>query len=267
MVVYGLLIFGSAIYAFPFYWMIITALKTEAEIYAYPPAYWPPELDWANFPEMWEVGPFGNWIRNSLIIAVAGTFGHVLSSLAVAFGFARFIFPGRGFLFIVLLATMMLPGHVTIIPRYIFFSKIGWLETLWPLIVPAFFATPFYVFLLRQFIMTLPIELDEAAKIDGASSFHILTRIVIPLSRPAIAVVAIFSFIGHWTDFFEPLLYLRQPDNLTLQVGLQWFNTLEAIRFDLLMAASMVSVVPIVVLFFFTQKQFIQGIQLTGIKA
>ena len=184
----------------------------------------------------------------------------------VAYGFARFKFPGSRVLFFLLLSSLMLPGHVTIIPRFLMFRDWQWLDTFWPLITPNFFAAAFSVFLIRQFLMTLPREIDEAAEIDGATSWDILWRLLVPLSKPVIATVAVFTFIDSWNEFFEPFIYLSSPDRLTLAVGIRWFRTQYETQFHLMMAISVVAVLPIIIAFLFTQKYFIRGIALTGLK-
>ena len=193
-------------------------------------------------------------------------FGTLLSSSIVAYGFARFRAPGLNVLFLLLLSTMMLPRQVTLIPVYLLFSRLGWVDTLKPLIVPAFFANAYDVFLLRQFFMTIPLEMDEAARIDGAGTFTIFFRILLPLSLPALAAVAIFHFMWAWNDFFDPLIYLQHAEKYTLALGLQFFNALHAQNTHLLMAASVVTVLPCVLLFFFAQRTFIQGIVISGVK-
>jgi ABC-type glycerol-3-phosphate transport system permease component len=189
-----------------------------------------------------------------------------MSSTLIAYGFARFSFPGSRMLFILLLSSLMLPGHVTIIPRFLMFRDWQWLDTFWPLITPNFFGAALSVFLIRQFLMTLPRELDEAAEIDGASSWDILWRLLVPLSKPAIATVAVFTFIDAWNEFFEPFIYLSSPARLTLAVGIRWFRTQYEMQFQLMMAISVMAVMPIIIVFLFTQKFFIRGIALTGLK-
>jgi len=192
--------------------------------------------------------------------------GQLLSASAVAYGFARLRFPGRDILFIVVLATMMLPGVVTLIPTYILFQKLGWLNTFLPLIVPAYFGAPFFIFLLRQFFRSIPMELSEAAKIDGASNLRILLQLILPLSRPALATLLIFSFTGNWNDFLGPLIYLNTQDKYTLTIGLQVFLQQNSTQFQYLMAISFLMSLPIIVVFFFAQQHFVRGIVMSGIK-
>jgi multiple sugar transport system permease protein len=262
-----LLVVGSLIYAFPFFWMISTSLKLPQNIYLDPPQWIPDPVAWSNYAQIFDIGPVWSWIRNSVLITTITVITRTTSSLIVAYGFARFAFPGNRVIFILLLSSLMLPGHVTIIPRFLMFRDWGWLDTYWPLLAPGIFSTAFDVFLIRQFLLTLPRELDEAAEIDGATSWDILWRLLVPLSKPAIATVAVFTFIDAWNDFFEPFIFLSTPDRLTLAVGIRWFRTQYDTQFHLMMAISVVAVLPIIVAFLFTPKYFIRGIALTGIKS
>lgn len=261
-----LLLVGSLIYAFPFFWMISTSLKVPENIYLDPPQWIPDPVAWNNYIEILDVGPVWTWVWNSTLITTVSIVARTISSIVVAYGFARFAFPGSRALFILLLSSLMLPGHVTIIPRFLMFRDWNWLDTFWPLIVPNFFAAAFPVFLIRQFLLTLPRELDEAAEIDGASSWGILWKLLVPLSKPAIATVVVFTFIDAWNEFFEPFIYLSSPAKLTLAVGIRWFRTQYETQFHLMMAISVVAVLPIIIAFLFTQKYFIRGIALTGLK-
>jgi multiple sugar transport system permease protein len=265
-VVLALLVVGSLLYAFPFFWMVSTSLKIPENIYLDPPQWIPNPVAWSNYIEIFDVGPVWAWIYNSTLITVVSVVARTLSSILVAYGFARFKFPGSRILFFLLLSSLMLPGHVTIIPRFLMFRDWQWLDTFWPLITPNFFGAAFSVFLIRQFLMTLPREIDEAAEIDGATSWDILWRLLVPLSKPVIATVAVFTFIDSWNEFFEPFIYLSSPDKLTLAVGIRWFRTQYETQFHLMMAISVVAVLPIIVAFLFTQKYFIRGIALTGLK-
>ncbi|MCE7987573.1 MAG: carbohydrate ABC transporter permease [Caldilinea sp. CFX5] len=265
-VVFGLLVVGSLIYAFPFFWMISTSLKIPENIYLDPPQWIPDPVAWENYVRIFDIGPVWSWIWNSTLITALTVILRTISSVVVAYGFARFAFPGSRALFILLLSSLMLPGHVTIIPRFLMFRDWQWLDTYWPLIAPNLFSTAFSVFLIRQFLMTLPRELDEAAEIDGATTWDILWRLLVPLSKPAIATVAVFTFIDAWNDFFEPFIFLSTPTRLTLAVGIRWFRTQYETQFHLMMAISVVAVLPIIVAFLFTQKYFIRGIALTGLK-
>ena len=264
---YTVLWLGAFLYAIPFMWMVRTSFMRLDKLFEDPPQIWPDPWIWQNYIDMWETGPFANWIVNSMILVALGMLGQTVISIFVAFGFARTQFPGRNQLFILILATMMLPGHVTIVPKFIMFRQLGLLDSLWPVALPDLFGQAFYIFILRQFFLTLPVELDEAAEIDGANLIQVLFRVVIPLSKPAIATVAVFNFINKWNEFFEPFVFIQTPEKLTLAVGIRWFRTQYGTEFQMLMAASIVSVAPIIIVFFFAQKQFVRGIALTGIKS
>ena len=263
---YAILIVTSLAYTFPLFYMLRTSLTAEHELYAWPPVIIPIPPVWDNYVQMWTNGPTMSWVKNSLIVTGVSVIAETATSVAVAFGFARTKMAGRDKLFIGVLATMMLPGAVTLVPKWLIFFRLGWIDTLWPLIVPRFFATPFYIFILRQFFLSLPKELDDAAEIDGASLLQILRTIIIPLSVPAIATVAVFSFMNRWNDFLEPLIYLLHTENLTLAVGMRWFTGQWGTEFHLLMAGAVIMVGPMIVVFFVAQKQFVRGIALTGIK-
>jgi multiple sugar transport system permease protein len=221
---------------------------------------------WENFYLAMTKVPFARYLLNTLTIVLFGTIGTVISCILVAYGFARFRAPGLTILFLILLSTVMLPPQVTLIPTFILFKKMGWYDTLLPLIVPAFFANAWDVFLLRQFFMTLPTELDDAARIDGAGPFGILWHVIIPQSYPVIATVTIFSILYAWNDFYAPLIYLQSQDHWTIALGLQSFNAIYTKQANLLMAASLLMIIPPILMFFFAQKLFIQGVVISGIK-
>jgi multiple sugar transport system permease protein len=224
------------------------------------------KLHWENFITAVTKVPFDHYILNTMVVVVLGTLGTVVSCTLVAYGFARFRNKAFPILFLLLLSTIMLPPQVTLIPTFIVFKKIGWYDTLLPLIVPAFFANAWDVFLLRQFFMTLPTELDDAARIDGCGPFGILWHIIIPQSYPVLATVTIFSVIYAWNDFYAPLIYLQSQEHWTLALGLQSFNAVYTNQAHLLMAASTLMVIPPILMFFFAQKLFIQGVVISGIK-
>jgi ABC-type glycerol-3-phosphate transport system permease component len=264
--IYALVILGAVLYSVPFIWMISTSLTDPGQAIQLPPQFLPHPIVWQNYIRAWTILPFGDFTRNSIVYAGASLVGELISCSLVAFGFARIRFHGRDFWFAALLSTMMLPSQVTLIPQFILFKNLGWLDTLLPLIVPTYFGQAFYIFLLRQFLLTLPSELDDAARIDGANPIQIYRLIILPLIKPALATVAIFSFVYHWNDFFGPLIYLTTPENMTIAVGLQLFRDQSGTDYALLMASSVAAVCPIIVLFFIAQKTFIQGIALTGMK-
>ena len=265
--IYATLVAGGFAYIVPFLWMLRTSFMRTDKLFIDPPQLWPDPIVWENYVDMWETGPFGNWLLNSFYLVMLGMVGLTLVSIVVAFGFSRLYFPGRDQLFILVLVTMMLPGHVTIIPKFVMFKELSLLDTIWPIAIPNMFGSPFFIFILRQFFLTLPVELDESARVDGANRVQVLFRVIVPLSKPAIATVVVFNFINIWNDFFEPFVFITTPDRLPLAVGLRWFRSQYGTLFQMLMAASMVSVVPIVIVFFFAQKHFVRGIALTGIKA
>ncbi|MBW7453028.1 carbohydrate ABC transporter permease [Paenibacillus sepulcri] len=253
-------------FLFPFIWMLSTALKPEAQIFKWPPEWIPEPFIWSNFPEALTFVPFGSYVKNTLIICFWCVVGTCLSSALVAYGFSRIQWPGRNLLFIIMLSTMMLPYQVTMIPLFVLFKQIGWVGTFNPLIIPSFFGGAFFIFLLRQFFLTIPHELTEAAKIDGCSEFRIFWQVILPLARPALATVALFTFMNTWNDFLGPLIYLNDDSMYTVSLGLQQFIGQYGTRWGMLMAASTVAALPIIILFFFAQKTFIQGVSTTGIK-
>lgn len=266
--VYFMLIGGSALYGFPFAWMVRSSAMSIDQFYEDPPPFFPVPPNWTSYTEVWETGPIVAWIMNSTIVTVLGVVVLTFVSAVVAFGFARTEYPIRDALFLLVISTMMLPQHVTIIPKVIIFRDLGWLDTLLPLTVPMIGGSAFFIFILRQFFRTIPRELDDAAAIDGASPVRIMFTIIFPLSKPAIATVAVFSFIGNWNEFFEPFIYLNTPDRMTLAVGMRFFQAgmWEQPQLHLQMAIALIAVTPILVIFFFAQKHFIQGITLTGLK-
>ena len=266
--VYVMLIGGSALYGFPFAWIVRSSAMSIDQFYEDPPPFFPVPPNWESFTEVWETGPIVAWIMNSTIVTVLGVVVLTFVSAVVAFGFARTEYPIRDALFLLVISTMMLPQHVTIIPKVIMFRDLGWLDTLLPLTVPMIGGSAFYIFILRQFFRTIPRELDDAAAIDGASPLRIMFTVVFPLSKPAIATVAVFSFISNWNEFFEPFIYLNTPKNMTLAVGMRFFQAgmWEQPQLHLQMAIALIAVAPILVAFFFAQKHFIHGITLTGIK-
>lgn len=265
-VTYLLLTGLGFLFALPFLWMVTSSLKVEADIWNYPPTWIPEPVMWTNYPEALELMNFSRLLRNTVLITGVNMIGTLLSCTWVVYGFARFKFPGRDFLFLLLLTTMMLPAQVTMIPLFILFRELNWLNTFFPLIVPAFFGNAFFIFLLRQFFMTIPTELDDAAKIDGCSYVGIWWRILLPLSKPALATVAIFTFIGTWNDFLLPLIYLNDQNKFTLTLGLATFRGLYDTQWGYLMAASIVVLLPCLVVFFLAQRSFVEGITFSGLQ-
>ena len=268
LVVYTLLIGLSLVFLFPFFWMITSALKPDYKIFLWPPQWIPNPAQWSNFPAAFAnpLLPFPTFFLNTMIIEVGMIAGRLVSCVLIAYAFARLEAPGKDAIFAVLLATLMLPDAVTWIPRYILFSRIGWVDTYLPLIVPAWFGEAYAIFLMRQFFMSIPRELEEASVLDGANTLDIIWRIIVPLSRPVLAVIVILSFRDIWNDLRTPLLYLNEVTKYTVAVGLAYFNGQYDTKMNLLMAASVVTMLPVVILFFFTQRAFVEGISMTGIK-
>jgi multiple sugar transport system permease protein len=253
-------------FVFPLFWMLSTSLKPTIEQMRWPPVWIPHPFDFANYPQAMNFEPFLHYVLNTLYYGLFSVVGTLLSSSVVAYGFARVNWPERNFLFIVMLATLMLPFQVTMVPLFVLFKTLGWVGSFKPLIVPAFFGSAFNIFLLRQFFLTIPFSLSEAAYMDGASEFTIFLRIIIPLAKPALATVALFQFIYAWNDFMGPLIYLNNQSLYTVSLGLQTYVSSYGTQWGLLMAASAVATLPIILLFFLTQRTFIQGISLTGVK-
>ena len=266
--VYGALILLSIPALLPMVWMVSTSLKTDAQIFGTAQfslkALIPTPITTHNYPAALQNMPFLLYLRNTMLLCICTVVGAVVSGAVVAYGFAKLEFPGRSTLFGIMIATMALPGQVTMIPIFSLFRAIGWYGTYLPLIVPAFTASAYYVFLLTQFFRTLPAEMSEAAKVDGANEWVIFIRLVLPLSKPALATCALFQFIGTWNDFLGPLLYVNDPAKYPLAYGLQQFVSHYGGFFAQLMAAATIFTLPIIILFFFAQKTFIQGISTTG---
>ncbi len=248
--------------------MLSTAFKQSGQEWVYPPVWIPSPIYWQNYPEAMAVlqQPFYRYVLNTLIITLGATTGTVFSASLAAFSFSRLRFKGRDTLFTLVIATMMLPTIVTLIPHFLIFKTLGWLDTFLPLIVPSWFgASAFSIFLLRQFFMSIPRELDEAARVDGASSLQIFWNIILPLTGPALATVIIFQVMWRWNDFMDPLIYLNTEGNYTLALALRTFQNVRSLRVNYLMALSSLQVVPVMLLFFLAQRYFIRGIALTGL--
>ena len=262
---------GAGVFFFaPFAWMLSVAGQDAGGVFAVPFRWIPEQYHWENFSAVTTLLPFGRYAANTALITGMVLLGTILSSSLVAFGFSRIRFKGRNTLFSLCLATMMLPGQVTMIPLYLFFASLGWIDTYFPLILPSFFGSPFAIFLLRQFFLTIPREYDEAAMLDGASRLRIYWSIILPLSRPALATVALITFVGTWNDFFGPLIYLNSPELATLTLGLSMLKAqvigTGATPWHILMAGAVLVLLPNIVVFFLAQKQFIRGIATGGIR-
>lgn len=266
LVLITLVVFAVA-YLFPLLWMISTSLKDMGEVFAIPPVWIPAKLHFENYPlALTTYFPFFLYLRNTLIIAVPAVAGTVVSSTLVAYGFSRVRWRGRDTVFMILLGTLMIPNWTTLIPVYVLFARMHWTGTFLPLIVPPFFGSAFYIFLLRQFFMRQPQELVDAARMDGATHPNILWSIIVPLSKPALAVVLLFSFMDNWTDFFGPLIYLNNANLYTLAIGLYNFQSNHRTDWTTLMAASITVASPMMILFFLAQRTFIEGITFTGLR-
>lgn len=263
-----LMIALSCLFLLPLYWMIISALKGEAELAQYPPTFFPAELRWQNFVDAVNAMPFARFFVNTAAITIMSVLFSVVSSFVVAYGFGCLEWRGRDKLFYVVIATMFLPFPVTLIPMFDLYANLGWVNTWAPLVVPHLFAGAFYTFLLRQFLLQIPRDMLNAARVDGAGEWKIAWRLVFPNALPALTAVAIFAAVGAWNDFMGPLIYLQDENVQTLSIGMQSFRQTESedIQFNQLMAASFLVILPLVILFFVFQRYFIRGISLGGFK-
>lgn len=269
LLIYITVIALAVILLIPFFWMLSTALKPEGDIFAWPPDWIPNPPQWHNFADAWNAMPFNQFLLNTIFIVALGMSAEIISETLVAYGFARFNFPGRDFIFFVLLATMMLPFHVTLIPTYLIWQKFGLVGEFDPLVLRAWTAWgPFYIFLLRQFFLGIPKELDDAAEIDGAGPLQTFAYVMLPQIKPALLAVGIFTFRGYWNDFLGPLIYLTDMKKYTLNLGMYFFmgGVNEQPQWNYLMAMSIIVALPILVLFFLAQRYFIEGITFTGLK-
>lgn len=266
---YFLLTVGSLTMVGPFLWMVTTSLKDAGAVFSFQKNWWeewiPMSFVWQNYVKAWQVVPFAKFYMNSLFVTSAVTFGQVVTSAMAAYAFARLRFPGRERIFFAYLATMMVPGAVTMIPVFILLRHLGWVDTYKALILPGIF-TAYGTFMLRQFFMTLPKDLEDAAKIDGCSYYGIFWRIILPLSKPALATLTTFTFMGSWMNFMWPLIVINTESKFPLPVGLAYFQSLHHTDWTLLMAASVMMILPILLVFIFNQRFFVEGIKLTGIK-
>jgi multiple sugar transport system permease protein len=274
--VFATLLVLSIPFLAPLFWLASTALKTPDQIYLFPPRWIPNPMRWENFIEGWTAAPFTLFLRNTMITTFIPMLGEVFVSAMAAYSFSRVRWPGRDKVFFLCLATMLMPSVATFIPVFLLFRTLGWVNTFLPLVVPAFFGVPFYIFMLRQFMLTMPRELDEAARVDGANTIQIFTRITLPLIRPALATVAIFSFMAHWNDFFGPVIYLQRMELKTLTLGLATFESmmsgtggnfgLLSSRLHLLMAVSLLICLPCILVFLLFQRYFVRDVLMSGLK-
>jgi len=265
-IVYFLVIIGSISFILPFLWTVSTAFKPDEQIFLFPPKWIPEPPTLIHFKEVFEFVPFGLLYKNTVVLTLLNIAGTLFSCPLAAYAFAKLKWPGRNVLFLITLATMMLPHQVTMIPQFLIFRRLGWLNTMLPLWLPSFFGNAFNIFLLRQFFLTLPKELDDAARIDGCSFFGIFWRINLPLIIPAITTVTIFTFMGTWNNFIGPLIYVRSYNAMPLSLGLRMFQEAYSAEWGALMAASLMMILPVIIVFFLLQRYFVQGISLTGLK-
>lgn len=263
---YVVLVLVGLFFFVPFLWLLSTSLKSDAQIFSYPPKWIPTPVCWENYVEAFQSIPFMQYIKNSLLVTALAVAGNILSVPPVAYAFSKLRWPGRDKVFMLVLATMMLPFQITMIPLYTMYVKLGWVNTYLPLVLPDFFGKAYFVFMMRQFFNNIPNELLEAGRIDGASEFRLYFQIALPLARSALVTVALFAFVWSWTDFLGPLIFLTNPEKWTVSLGLSQFATSYGFEWAQLMAASAVFIIPMVVFFFFMQKYFIEGINTSGIK-
>ncbi|OME87085.1 sugar ABC transporter permease [Paenibacillus lautus] len=263
---YLILIIGAILMVIPFVWMVSTSLKGEGAVFEYPPKVIPNPLYFDNYKQAWSTLPIGLAYLNSLKIAIIVTAGSLLTCSMAGYAFAKMQFAGQKFLFMLLLATMMIPGQVTLIPMFMWFSKIHWVNTHWPLIIPPVLSNAFGVFLLRQYMSTIPKELEDAGRVDGLNPWEIYWKIVLPNCKPALAALGIFTFMGNWNNFLTPLIYLDDQEKFTLPLIISSFQGLYSTDWSLLMAASCISLIPVLVVYIFAQRYFIEGITLSGMK-
>ncbi|RKX54083.1 MAG: carbohydrate ABC transporter permease [Thermotoga sp.] len=262
----ALLIIVVAVYMLPFFWMISTSLKPDRDLFLMPPKWFPIPPEWSNYKQAIEYFPFLRYFINSVIITAGSVLGTLLVSPLVAYGFSKIYWPGRDVFFYIMLSTMMLPFAVTMIPTFIIFKKLGLVNTFWPLIIPSFFGVPIHIFLIRQFFNTIPDDFIDAARVDGATELQIYWKVMLPLSKPILLLVGLFQFIASWNNYLGPLIYLTDEEKYPLALGLPLFLTRYGTHWNWMMAASTLSIIPIVVFFFFAQSYLIEGIKLSGLK-
>lgn len=265
-VTYLILTIGGIAFSVPFYWMVMSSLKPIDEIFTFPIQWWPKVPQWQNYVDAFTFLPFGSYLWNSAKITVLNIIGTLFSCTLAAYGFARLQFKGRNVLFMLILGTMMLPAQVSIIPLFVMFSRMRWINTYYPLIVPSFFGNALYIFMMRQYFTTIPVELEEAARIDGCGYLRTFLTIFLPLCKPVLVTVTLFTFMGVWNDFFNPLLYINSPHLNTVALGLAQYQSEFGSYWHLMMASSVVAILPCLLIFFFFQRYFVEGIAATGLK-
>lgn len=264
--VYVLMSAIALVFMIPLLWMFSTALKSREEVLAWPPQLLPQSANWGNYGAAFAQYPLAQFMVNTGILIVANTIGYLFSVPLIAFAFARLRFPGKPVLFIMMLSTMMIPGQIKMIPLYSLFSSLGMINTYWPLTLPSFFGEAFFIFLMVQYMRTIPRDLDEAARIDGASTWTILYRVILPLCRPALAVMIVYTFLWTWNDFLHPIIYLNDFNLYPISVGLAFFRGRYGVEWNLLMSATLVSIMPVLALYFVAQRHLIGGLAAVGLK-
>ena len=267
---YLLVVGGALIYLLPFLWTLSASLRSSSDIAAKPIEWFPRSVEWENFTAPWDAFPFGTFYRNTVVVTALSILGTLFTASLAAFAFARMRFRGRGVLFVLVLSTMMLPNQVTLIPLYLLWSKLGLLNTLAPLIIPSWLGGDYWhafsIFLLRQYMLTIPPEIDDAARMDGAGWWQIYARVILPMSAPALGAVAVYNFTAHWNEFLKPLIYLNTPGSFTLPLGLNLLNGRYQSEIGQIMAQTMLSIIPVIVVFFLAQRNYIQGQVVSGVK-
>ncbi len=264
--VYLLMTAIALVFMIPLLWMLSTSLKTRSDVFAWPPQWLPSDPQWGNYGDAFSKYPLGRFMLNSGFLVLANTVGSLVSVPLIAYAFARLRFPGKSVLFVLMLSPMMIPGHIKLIPLYSIYLRLDLVGTYWPLILPSFFGNPFFIFVLVQYMRTIPRELDEAARIDGAGTWTILYRIILPLCIPALTIVIVFNFLWVWNDFLQPLIYLSDFNSYPISVGLAFFQGRYSVEWNLFMAATLVSIMPILILYFFAQRHLIGGLSTLGLK-
>lgn len=263
---YAILILIAVLLITPFYWMVATALRSPDQVLKLPPAWIPNPITFENFPRVFQEVPFARFIANTFILVFWNVVGQVFATTLVSYGFSRFRFPGRDVMFLILLGTMMIPNTITLVPQFILFSRLGLVGSYLPLILPAFAGSPYLIFLMRQYMLTIPLELDEAATLDGANRLQTLVYVLAPLMVPALVLVTVFTFVDVWNDFLRPLVYLNDPAKFTVSIGLAFFQGTRFTAWEMLMAGSLMAMLPPALLFFIAQRRLMGGIAATAIK-
>ena len=265
---YIILIFAAIVVLAPFFWMLVSSFKSQRDLFAYPPKFLPTVWKWENYVKVLESGSitFFEMFFNSMKITIPVLVGNIIFSSLAAYAFSRIKFPFKNFIFMLFMSSLMIPSAVTMIPKFLMFSKLNLVDTYWPLILPSVFGTTFSIFLLKQFFVTIPVELEEAAVVDGCGKFRIWSTIMLPLSKPIIATLAVFQFQWSYNDFMGPLIYINSAKKFTVQLGLAAFRSSFTTRYDLIMAGSMMALIPVLIIYAFGQKYIVKGIALSGIK-